>query len=371
MFYPITKAAAPSCAECSLIDLCGGLEGEAAGRGCFDRCTSWCARHGCDMACPTNAMAFPEMVSEVEGLGTLPRQQTLPLDAASLPMFAAQIYHGGSRATPLREEIVSIPLHRILSTDRRGRARIAFKSPEELRRGFQLSAETQFIIASVCPDRFIEAFWEVHRSNHLLDDIRGLRPLAMTIPNFSFMVDVPRSNNLYNLARMFRLSERMTAAGVPAVFHLNALTKFDWNRWRDVLREQPKARVVSLEFQTGAGRKEFGDEYFSRLVSLQDDLGRSIHPLMLAGAARLRQLNSCFGSFTVVDASPFVKTMQRQVLRKWGAKWKWRSEPTAPGSSLSTRLARNIESQRQRFHDCLGLSLQGDGRHQLLLPAAA
>lgn len=371
MFYPITRAAAPSCAECGWLDQCGGLPGDGFERGCFDRCTSWCAHHGCDMACPTNAMAFADKVSEVEGLDTLPRGRVLTPNAFPLPIFVPQIDHGGSRTTLLDEKVVSIPLHRIITQDRLKRARMLYNTPEEVRRNFKLSQRTQFIITSVCPDRWIESFWEVHRSRHLLDSIAALRPLAMTVPNFSFMLDVPRTNNLYNFGRMFRLSERMTSAGIPTVFHLNALTQFDWNRWRDVLKEQPESKLVSLEFQTGAEHKHFGDEYFAHLVSLQDVLGRALHPLMLAGAGKLRELDGCFDSFTVIDANPFIKTMNRQVLRKWGAKWKWRPEPTLPGTSLSPRLVQNIAAQRARYNERLGLAAEGGGRQRLLLPAAA
>lgn len=323
------------------------------------------------MACPTNAMAFADKVSEVEGLDTLPRGRVLTPNAFPLPIFVPQIDHGGSRTTLLDEKVVSIPLHRIITQDRLKRARMLYNTPEEVRRNFKLSQRTQFIITSVCPDRWIESFWEVHRSRHLLDSIAALRPLAMTVPNFSFMLDVPRTNNLYNFGRMFRLSERMTSAGIPTVFHLNALTQFDWNRWRDVLKEQPESKLVSLEFQTGAEHKHFGDEYFAHLVSLQDVLGRALHPLMLAGAGKLRELDGCFDSFTVIDANPFIKTMNRQVLRKWGAKWKWRPEPTLPGTSLSPRLVQNIAAQRARYNERLGLAAEGGGRQRLLLPAAA
>lgn len=371
MIYPITKARAPSCAGCTWLDQCGGLPGDEFDKGCFDRCTTWCAQHGCDMACPTNAMAFADKVSEVEGLDTLPRGRVLPPKFFPLPIFAPQIYHGGRRTTRLVEKVVCIPLHSIIAEDRLKKAHMLFDTADEVRRSFQLSQETQFIITSVCPDHWIESFWEVHRSRHLLEAVSALQPLAMTVPNFSFMLDVPRTNNLYNFGRMFRLSERMAAAGIPTIFHLNALTQFDWNRWREVLKDQPGSKLVALEFQTGAEHKNFGDEYFANLVSLQDALGRALHPLMLAGAGRLRQLSSSFDSFTVIDANPFIKTMKRQVLRKMGGKWKWRPEPTPEGASLSTRLEQNIAKQRERFHERLGLSMDGHGRQQLLLPVAA
>lgn len=371
MFYPITRAAAPSCAGCGWLDQCGGLSGKGFDTGCFERCTSWCVHHGCDMACPTNAMAFGDKVSEVEGLDTLPRGRVLPPAISPLPFFVPQIDHGGSRTTMLDNEVVSIPLHRIIGYDRMKRVRLLYNTPDEVRRSFKLSNKTHFIITAVCPDRWIEAFWEVHRSRLLLHGIAALSPLAMTVPNFSFMLDVPRTNNLYNFGRMFRLSERMSAAGIPTVFHLNALTRFDWNRWRDVLKDQPESKLVSLEFQTGAEHSLFGDEYFTHLVSLQDALGRALHPLMLAGAGRLRQLNDYFSSFTVIDANPFIKTMKRQVLRKWGIKWQWRLEPTLQGTSLSPRLVQNIAAQRARYSERLGLAEIGGGRQQLLLPAAA
>src|SRR5262249_49091116 len=153
-----------------------------------------------------------------------------------------------------------------------------------------------------------------------------------------------------NLSRMFRMAERISDAGIPTVFHLNASTKRDWARWHDILTEQAHMRFVALEFQTGPSQKLIGDRYFNGIVGLQESLGRSIHPLVLAGACRIKLLHEFFrGSFTVVDATPFIKTMKRQVLLQNGVQWKWRTVETKQGESLHERLATNIHLHRRRL----------------------
>ncbi len=49
MFYPVNPNGVPSCADCGFLDECGGLDGDDFHRGCFQRCNTHCALHGCDV----------------------------------------------------------------------------------------------------------------------------------------------------------------------------------------------------------------------------------------------------------------------------------------------------------------------------------
>jgi hypothetical protein len=53
------------------------------------------------------------------------------------------------------------------------------------------------IVSSIAPDQPLEDFWASHISEGTLQQLASLRLLAMTVPNFSFMLDVPRINSLY------------------------------------------------------------------------------------------------------------------------------------------------------------------------------
>jgi hypothetical protein len=309
------------------------------------------------------------MFEDVGGICVPPKWPLLRFDSSVLPHYAPQINHGSSRTAHLNERWVTVPLYEVASRDSRRRYDVRFDSPEAFRAALRLSPKTHIILTSVTPDCHIEDFWEEHQVKDLTGKLSKLGISAMTVPNYSFMLDVPRSNSLYNLSRMFRMSERISAAGIPTILHLNASTKRDWERWRDILREQSHTTCVSLEFQTGPSTRSIGDRYFSGLVALRDSLGRDIHPLVLAGAGRMKQLQECFPNhFTVVDATPFVKTMQRQMLKTNGSFWKWKPVRSGLGESLHHRLATNIRLHRRRLMQ--RIALDDDGNPLLFAQAA-
>jgi hypothetical protein len=170
---------------------------------------------------------------------------------------------------------------------------------------------------------------------------------------------------------MFRLAERLTEAGIPVVLHLQASTRFDMSRWRDVFQMQPSANYVTLEFQTGPSNKEIGDRYYFGLRGLQEGLGRPLHPLVVAGGGRIRDLRKDFRTFSVIDSVPFMRTMKRRVLKAIpGGGWRWSKELTPEGELLDTRLVNNIGSYRKRMLDGLGISHSWEQEHSLFTSAA-
>jgi hypothetical protein len=361
-----------SCAECGFLDDCGGLEGKAYAKGCFARCVEHCQYHGCDVACPCLHLNFPDLLEEAGGLWAPPeRELTALISASTLPYYIAQIDHGGSRDAALREEIVAVPLSALVGRVRRGWYDVRFDSPAALRHALKLSEETDIIVSSVAPDQVLEDFWEEHVARDILPRLALLRLRAMTVPNFSFMTDVTRLNSLRNLSRMFRVAERISGAGIATILHLQASTRHDWGKWTDVLRAQSSVATVALEFQTGPKQKEIGDRYYCGLVGLQDSIGRSLHPLVIAGGGRMRQMKTHFRSFTVIDSTPFIKTMKRRLLIRIGpGRWKWRRRFTSPKQSLSQRLVLNVNAHRRRFHEIIGI-IPDLGNQRFLFPPAA
>lgn len=364
--HPVNPNEVPSCADCGFLDECGGLEGEAFRFGCFQRCSVLCALRGCDMVCPSVPLLFGEYFEDVGGICVPPQRKLVELSTANAPLYIPQINHGWRGDALLREPWITIPLYFVARRDRRQRYRVRFSCSDDLRRTLGVPRETKIIITSVVPDAHIEDFWAEHKVRHVLEAIADLDIEAMTVPNYSFMVDVPRTNSLYNLSRIFRVSEAISEAGIGTIVHLNASTPKDWDRWRAVLADQSHIKAVCTEFQTGPSQRPIGDIYFDRLVGLQDSLGRALHPFILAGGGRLKQLQLNFRSFTVIDSVPFFKTMKRQLL--YEGVWKWRRRKTKPGASLTPRLTTNIERYRNRLLARLGITLQ-TRTGQLLLPA--
>jgi hypothetical protein len=298
-----------------------------------------------------------------------PESRLLKFDPSALPPYVPQINHRGSRTIKLQEPWVTVPLYSLVGRNKKGRFDVRFESPDHLRAALMVSAHTRIIVTSVTPDQVIEDFWEEHVVRSFPTKLARLGIAAMTAPNYSFMLDVPRINSLYNLSRSFRVADRLSDAGIPTILHINASTLFDWRRWADLLRAQDHLNCVCVEFQTGLQVKELGDRFFAHLAALSDAVGRAIHPIALAGTGRIKQFQNLFPRFTVVDATPFIKTMQRQKLVRVGERWKWRKEETPQGAPLNHYLAENIRQHRAVQLARAGLSPEGLGQ-QLLLPAA-
>jgi hypothetical protein len=219
----------------------------------------------------------------------------------------------------------------------------------------------KIIVTSVAPDCHLEDLWSEHQIEKILSKIANLRILAMSVPNFSFMSDVPRTNALYNFGRILRIAERMSEVGIATILHLNASNAHDWERWFQVLKHQPSTVHVCLEFQTGTGEKAIGDAYYHGLCTLQQELGRRLHPVVLAGMGRVQAFKVHFkGSFTIIDSMPFLKTLKRRSLFiSASGKGFWRRKLTPPGKYLDAEMASNLRNYERLYqlgtHDQEGL----------------
>ena len=351
--FPYRPRPPQSCGECAFLPDCGGLDGPAYAHGCFRRCVEKCQFAGCDMACPCLHLTFPDRLEEAGGLWAPPERKLVPfVNCNTLPLYIAQIDHGSCRDTPLDVPAVVIPLSAIVGRRRNGKYDVRFSSPEALRERLRIGKDCEIIVSSIAPDQVIEDFWESHVSRSILPKIANLQLRGMTVPNYSFMLDVPRINSIYNVSRMFRVAERMSEAGIPTILHIQASTRYDWARWKDVLREEVGCSTIAAEFETGPSTKPIGNAYFAGLADLQQGVGRPLHLIAVAGAGRLREMRTTFNSLTIVDSTPFLKTVHRQKLIRIALlKWKWRPNLTKPGETLSDLLRWNVDAQAERIRE--------------------
>ena len=161
--------------------------------------------------------------------------------------------------------------------------------------------------------------------------------ISMVIgPNFSHFLDVPRTDNLFNRKRQLICLAEMAAAGLNPVPHLNAVMPGDWVFWKDFLRSNASIRHVAVEFQTGNKRGIQGTKAILRLSRLRDELGRSLHPIVIGAAQFLTRLASEFDDFTLIDSAPFIKGVKRLAFdaskagRAWVKKQTRQASPSTP-----------------------------------------
>jgi hypothetical protein len=302
--------------------------------------------------CFCNPHLFAERYSEVGGFQADLRGALVVPKVEMMPMYIPTIFHSGSRTETLNLHWAALPLDSVIRKRRDGQFRAVATDARSLRAQFNLADSTKIIVTSVRPDPVIEQFWRYHQSADAPSVLAELGIDAITVPNFSFFDDCPRPHILYNWSRMLRIAERFSSAGLGTVLHLNALTMADWRRWERILRDHPHVRFVCKEFQTGLRKHDRGEEAYAQLVNLQAQLGRSLHPILIAGRRFLPKLALDFpgSNFTVIDATPFMRTYYRRGLESTrNTQLKWRPRKTKVGESLHLSLAATIQSYQTKL----------------------
>lgn len=334
-----------TCAACAYHSICGGLDGQQEFGGCFGGCETACkaANGKCDWTCPSHPEVFVRRWREVGGWP--PRLTSRGLRAYEgrlpLPPYLPAIYHGHRRSGVLSTSDVVVPTHKLLSLSRGTGSGVRTVDAADLRARFRLHPAARVVLLSVAQDRFLERYWRYAGSRGVPVALAQLGVEAVSLPNFSFFTDAPRTHTLWNVARMLRVGEELSAAGVAVVPHLNAATRRDWDMWRDLLRENPQIRYVCKEFQTGLRESGPGREAIMAMRRLRDELGRELHPIVVGARQFIRDLAPHFPQFTLVTATPFLRTMYRKRLVANRGN-KWFDVRTAPGAPLDELLDFNV-----------------------------
>lgn len=351
-----------SCSECCIYDVCGGWDDIRRERGCFQRCEK-CFSEPCDYTCPANPALFVKSVDEVRGLGTLPdRVLSNKQDLFGLPAYIPQIEHRGKRNSPLREPLVSIPLNRLCTISRRGKVELKFSSGESLRDELKLGRSTKVLITCVTKDYWIEGLYENRR--RLLPLLKALDPVGMTVPNFSFVRDSPRSNSIWNQTKGFRMIEHMADAGLETIPHLQAQTIRDWRRLESLFNKFPSLGYACMEFQTGLHDEDpdfpSRETYKQHFRNFQQSTGGRVHPVVLAGYREIGFLSEVCRSFSIIDANVFVKSAnyQESYFLPDGTR-RWRTISQRNEHVQSQLLTSNIVVERDYLFKRHGLDSQG------------
>jgi hypothetical protein len=359
------------CDGCELLPQCGGLP-YPDWFGCFDRCHSrktpirrdvngapltgrhsrtapHCANGLCDWTCPNNPDVFAERWAEIGGLFDFSHERYLPLNGEKWPRYIPMIRSGPPRFKPLNCDFVALSLYESLRALSPKKGRYESPGATEFRRRLAFRDDCKIVLIGVGPDKLIEGFYAKFRELRLAEIFADLNLTAITPPNFSFFLDVPRPHSLYNRKRMLRVADEFIRHGIPIAPHFNATNKADWDFWIELLRASPELSVYCKEFQTGNRRKTNYDQTISEMIRIQESVGRPLHPILVAGKTPLPGLLPHLASFSVVDSDPSMKTNHRQIL----CDDRWQPIPSNPGACLTDLLDQNIAEHSRLFEQRL------------------
>ncbi|MDB6027269.1 MAG: uncharacterized protein JWM68_3492 [Verrucomicrobiales bacterium] len=336
-----------NCETCALRPgICHGVsEGFGLG-GCaaFDHrlCQEW------GWTCACNPKLLEERISEVKTFNPQLFRK-LPYDSTHLPHYIPTVYHRYGRQFSLNLEYVAFPLHELFDITSEGFIPRATNA-KELRHLLGVLETTKIIITGPGPDESIEYFWRDHQKFKLLELLAELKVEAFTIANYSFPLNCPPLHYRFNRARIFRLAERAAEAGVNPVLHLNASHENDWKDLEELLRQHPEITAVCLEFQTGYTEQSRAFGAIARLVELQKNIGRNLHPIIIGGSRHAVEFGKHFEKCTLIDAQPFLQTYYRKLCRiDAEGRITWHFKRTPKGEFLDYRFYGNIITYSNRL----------------------
>ncbi len=339
--YAKMKSLIPtSCETCIIRSVCGGHDLPLFRKiGCVSAINLRPFKVDPNDMNPHDPVSFWEKWNDVGGLLDLSIQSPIygPV-YATLPRYIPKIHDGYARNRLLSSQSwVGLSLNDLLSAKRKSQVGRKFNSKSEVCGRFRISPTSKILAIGVDHDKFIENFWEKHRSHRLPEVLRQLGIDAVTTPNYSLFTDVTGFQMVRNLKRTLLCAQRLSDADVATVIHINAFRQQHWDIWRNFLLEHEEVSVVAKEFETGSGEKEL-----LALADLQDGIGRALHPVIIGGGRFYRTASKRFSNFTIVDSYPFVAATQREAIslrNKSFFREKW---PTALGETIDDLLDHNL-----------------------------
>lgn len=340
---------AATCRTCAYLDVCGGIETDRPLMNCFDL---FCPGDGkCQHVCPCQSN-FVTYLEEVRGLrfDNLSHISQEPLD---LPPYIPVIHHGYRRAAPLRWPVVALDTYECFRLSS-GTYRAVAESPGELRKRFRLHDQTGIVMRGTAKDLALEKYWEYRRRDQAPTQIAALDVLAAVGPNFSHFLGVPRTDNLFNRKRQLICLEELHVAGVPPIPHLNAVMPSDWHFWQEYLVENPTVSVVAIEFQTGNRNSTQGCKALRHVAHIQQEIGRTLHPVIVGGGQFLDYVAERFDKFTLMDSEPFMKAIKRRAFEPKDEQRGWQESFSLERQPLDDLVLRNIEGYSEWVESRLG-----------------
>ncbi|MER8402444.1 hypothetical protein [Mesorhizobium sp. M1348] len=296
------------------------------------------------MVCRFNVRLFLARMQEVGGLLFDNAPRVPSRGVPELPRLVPFVDHRYGRAATLNEPVVALSLYEVVNMAS-GQLHVA--TQQELAARFLIPADATIVLSGVDKDGLIERWWELPNRPEILAGLARLGVALVTAPNYSVLLDVPRTDNLHAMKRILLAWTEMAAAGVTAALHVNARTDHDYRRWAELIAKRPEIEALAFEFATGGGRGERIDWHVDQLCKLADRVGRPLTLVIRGGGRKTSQLRRHFAYVTLIDTEAFARAIRRRraVLTESG-RIKWASSPTPKGAPIDGLFAHNVEIVR-------------------------
>ncbi len=338
--YPV----ALGCASCRHFQDCGGLCIKAPIMDCLDMCCG--SAETCTRVCRNQPPErFVDQLREIDGFD-LSSVASAPLiehgiDAEIVPL----VYHGSSRVLELRNRVFALRLPDIVNF-RQGHLRFANRAA--LCAHYRISARAQIILTGVNLDHRIEAWWQLgeRRRIELIEDMRGLGIDLVTTPNFSVILDQPRTDDMHAIKRILITFSEFANGGLACALHPNGRTERDFERWAEEIAARPEVTTLAYEFVTGPGRKARQPWHLVRLAKLARGAGRELDIVVRGDPGVICFLRRHFRKVIYIETTAFMKSLKRQRAERVGNdRLRWIPNATGAGEPLDELFVANLDER--------------------------
>lgn len=334
-------AAALGCYFCPLKDVCGGIHCKASLMDCHDHCCG--GRPDCSIVCKSNP-DFPIQFAEVDGFH-LDNVPSFPCQPTGLmASVATLIYHGSKRRTPIIKSTIALRLTDLFDF-KNGKSR--YETRQSLNKHFEIDDSCNIIVSGVDHDKRIEPIWAMQQQRFdVFLAMSQLKLVSISPPNFSTVLNVPRTDNMHAMKRIAIVHDEMCRAGLPAALHVNGRTENDFIRWAKYIKERDFIDTISYEFITGSGLNERLKQHCDWLIMLTQVVDRDLNLVVRGNPSCIDHLVQYY-KITYIESTSFMKSMKRQISFPQGNyRLSWKHKPSSAGDCLSGYLETNMEAVR-------------------------
>lgn len=332
------------CAVCPTKSLCGGLCVSDHIVDCLGLC---CGNPDhCTRVCANVPRRYVDQLHEIGGfdLGNVPRapKQRVSFADEIIPL----VYHGGSRVLRATGGIFALRFSDLIDFKNRT---VRFSSSDELRSAFRIDPMAQIVLTGVNHDRLIEPWWTLGDDRlRLIESIRQLDIAAITTPNFSLVLNHPRTDDLHALKRIAITFSEFQQYGILTALHPNGRTDVDFDRWAAFIAERDEISLLAYEFITGPGtvfRRQF---HLESLAKLATAAGRPLDIIVRGDPRVIPYLRQHYSRVIYIETTAFIKTLKRQrAARHTNSGLQWNPDPTASGQYVDRLYSHNNREQSQ------------------------
>jgi hypothetical protein len=341
--YPV----ALGCHGCHHFAVCGGL----CVKGLFD-CLDLCCNDpdNCTRVCrKAPSVRFADQLREIGGFdfSNVPRAPIVKHQIYDdiVPL----VYHGSGRVGQLAGSAFALRLPDIVNFRER---KLKFSNRASLCAAYRIPEDAQLILSGVNQDHRIEPWWTLGADRiAIIEEMQCIGIDMVTTPNFSVVLDQPRTDDMHAMKRILIAFEEFAKGGIPCALHAHGRTERDFERWRAEIAIRNEIETLSYEFTTGPGRRARRNWHLDQLAGLAAAAGRDLDIVVRGNPEVIGFLRGHFRKVIYLETSAFMKTLKRQRAERDGNdRLRWTLSPTEPGEALDGLFSHNLGERVTLLH---------------------